>query len=75
MAIHFCGIKNGKIQLVINTPLGAQSRYDEYRIGRSAIKFKIPVITTLSAANAALRAIRIVQNKKLTYSSLQEIFN
>ena len=36
---------------------------------------KIPVITTLSAANAALRAIRIIQNKKLSYSSLQEIFN
>ena len=68
-------IKNKNIHIIINTPLGAQSRYDEYKIGQSAIKFKIPVITTLSAANAALRAIRIIQNKKLSYSSLQEIFN
>ena len=68
-------IKNKKIDIIINTPLGAQSRYDEYQIGKAAIKFKIPVITTLSAANAILRAIRIMQNKKLTYSSLQEIFS
>ena len=68
-------IKNKKIDIIINTPLGAQSRYDEYEIGKAAIKFKIPVITTLSAANAILRAIRIMQNKKLTYSSLQEIFS
>ena len=68
-------IKNNNIHIIINTPLGAQSRYDEYEIGRAAIKFKIPVITTLSGANAALRAIRIMQNKKLNYSSLQEIFD
>jgi len=68
-------IKNNNIHIIINTPLGAQSRYDEYEIGRAAIKFKIPVITTLSGANAALRAIRIMQNKKLSYSSLQEIFD
>tara|TARA_B100001094_G_scaffold273571_1_gene280030 strand:- start:1420 stop:4599 length:3180 start_codon:yes stop_codon:yes gene_type:complete len=68
-------IKNNNIDIIINTPLGAQSRYDEYTIGYNAIKFKIPVITTLSAANAASRAIRIMQNKKLSYYSLQEIFN
>ena len=68
-------IKNNNIHIIINTPLGAQSRYDEYEIGRAAIKFKIPVITTLSGATAALRAIRIMQNKKLNYSSLQEIFD
>ena len=34
-------IKNGEIQLVINTPLGAQSRYDEYQIGKAAIKHNI----------------------------------
>ena len=49
-------------------------RYDEYKIGRAAIEYKIPVITTLSGANAALRAIRF-QNKKLSYNNLQEIFN
>jgi len=66
-------IKNKEIDIIINTPLGEQSRYDEYQIGRAAIAYKIPVITTISGANAIIRAIRIKSNK-LTYSSLQEIF-
>ena len=67
-------IKNNEINLIINTPLGEQSRYDEYKIGRAAIEYKIPVITTLAGAHAALRAIRF-EEKKLTYNSLQEIFH
>ena len=67
-------IKNNEINLIINTPLGEQSRYDEYEIGKAAIQFKIPVITTISGANAVIRAIRI-GSEKLTYSSLQEIFH
>ena len=67
-------IKNNQISMIINTPLGEQSRYDEYEIGKAAIKHKIPVITTISGASAILRAIRIVKNKKLSYTSLQEIF-
>ncbi len=67
-------IKNNEINLIINTPLGEQSRFDEYKIGKAAIEYKIPVITTLAGAHAALRAIRF-QDKKLTYNSLQEIFN
>ena len=67
-------IKNNQIHMIINTPLGKQSRYDEYEIGKVAIKHNIPVITTISGASAILRAIRIVKNKKLTYTSLQKIF-
>ena len=67
-------IKNNEINLIINTPLGEQSRYDEYKIGKAAIEYKIPVITTLAGAHAALRAIRF-EDKKLTYNSLQEIFH
>ena len=66
-------IKNHEIDIIINTPLGEQSRYDEYKIGKIAITYKIPVITTISGANAIIRAIRI-KNNKLSYSSLQEIF-
>ena len=51
-------IKNDTVQLVINTPMGAQAREDEYEIGRSAIRYKIPVITTISGAQAAIRGIR-----------------
>ena len=67
-------IKNGHVQLVINTPLGVQSRYDEYQIGRSSIKYKIPVITTISGAQAAVRGIRNLKSKEINYKSLQDIF-
>ena len=68
-------IKNNSISMIINTPLGSQSRFDEYKIGQAAIKYSIPVITTLSAAKAAVRAIRLVKNNQLSYVSLQDIFN
>lgn len=44
-------VKDGKIQLVINTPLGEESRYDEFSIGWAAIENKVSFITTLSAAS------------------------
>ena len=65
------GIKNGEINLVINTPMGAQSRYDEESIGRSCIQKGIVVITTLSGANAAVRAIRLA-DQKINVRSIQE---
>ena len=67
-------IKNGEIQLVINTPLGAQSRFDEYEIGRASIRYKVIVITTISGAQAAVRGIRNLKSKTINYQSLQEIF-
>ena len=67
-------IKNNKINLIINTPLGAQSRYDEHIIGIAAIKHKIPVITTISAAQAGVRAIRTIKIGQFSHLSLQEIF-
>ena len=62
-------IMNNEIQMVINTPLGSQSRYDEEAIGRACIQKGIMAITTLSGANAAVRAIR--SRKKKTVKSLQ----
>jgi len=67
-------IKNGEIQLVVNTPMGAQAREDEYEIGRSAIRYKVPVITTISGAQAAVRGIRNKMAKQINYQSLQEVF-
>jgi carbamoyl-phosphate synthase large subunit len=67
-------IKNGEVQLVINTPLGAQSRFDEYEIGRSAIRYKVPAITTISGAQAAVRGIRNIKTGSIRYRSLQEVF-
>ena len=68
-------IKNNEIHFIINTPLGQKSRYDEYEIGKSAIRYNIITTTTISGAQAALRAIRRIKNNNLTYKSLQDIFD
>ncbi len=64
------GLKNGDIQLVINTPLGKQSRFDEEAIGRTCIQKGIMAITTLSAAEASVRAIRL--KRKIVVKPIQE---
>ena len=63
-------IKNGEINLVINTPMGAQARYDEGAIGKACVHKGILAITTLSGADAALRAIRAGKNK-ISVKSIQ----
>jgi len=68
------GIKNDDVNLVINTPMGAQARYDEESIGRSCIQKGIQVITTLSGAAAVVRAIRLA-GKKIEVKSIQEYHN
>ena len=67
-------IKNGDVQFIINTPLGQKSRYDEYEIGKSSIRYNVPATTTIAGAQAALRAIRRIKNNKMKYRSLQDIF-
>jgi carbamoyl-phosphate synthase large subunit len=68
-------VKNNEIDIIINTPLGVVAREDEYAIGKSAIRYKIPVFTTLSGAKAAVRAIRTIKLGNFKYRSLQEIFD
>jgi carbamoyl-phosphate synthase large subunit len=65
-------IKSGRIGLVINTPMGSRSRFDEKAIRRAATQHAVPCITTLSGAAAAVNAIRALQREKLTVRSLQE---
>jgi carbamoyl-phosphate synthase large subunit len=62
----------GEIQLVINTPLGAESRYDEAAIRSAALRLRIPCLTTLSAAAAAVEGIRARQEEATGVASLQE---
>ena len=68
-------IKNNEINIIINTPFGGAAREDEYKIGKAAIKYKIPVFTTISGAKAAIRAIQTIKLGNFKYRSLQEIFN
>jgi len=67
-------IKNGNIQLVINTPIGRQGKSDDSHIRKSAIRYRVPYITTLAAAKAAVQGIAAyVDNTKGTgVRSLQE---
>ena len=66
-------IKTSKVQLVINTPLGRESFYDEKSIRRAAIRYNIPCITTLSAAHAAVRGIHALIELKREVSCLQDL--
>ena len=66
-------IKTGKVQLVVNTPLGRESFYDEKSIRRAAIRYNIPCITTLSAAHAAVRGIHALIELKREVSCLQDL--
>jgi carbamoyl-phosphate synthase large subunit len=63
-------IKNGEIQLVINTPLGKVSKYDDSYIRKAAVKYRVPYITTLAAAMAAAKGIAAYKGSGLTVESL-----
>jgi carbamoyl-phosphate synthase large subunit len=63
---------NGSVDLIVNTPLGKESFYDEVAIRRAALDRDVPCLTTLSAASAAFEAIRARAAGALTYAPLQE---
>jgi len=65
-------IVNGHIDLIVNTPAGKQSEYDDSYIRKSAIKYNIPYITTTAAAFAATQGIKERRNGNYTVKSLQE---
>ncbi len=65
------GIMNGEIQLVINTPSGKLSQYDDSYIRKAAIKYKVTYITTLAAASAAAKGIAAYRQGKPGVRSLQ----
>jgi carbamoyl-phosphate synthase large subunit len=52
--------------------VGETSRFDEFAIGRSALQYKVPFVTTLSAALSAIEAIKKLKHGKITVKSLQE---
>jgi carbamoyl-phosphate synthase large subunit len=67
-------IKRGEIALVINTPLGRTSHYDEQAIRKAALQFNVPTVTTMTGAEALIEAIGFKLNgEKISVRSLQEI--
>jgi carbamoyl-phosphate synthase large subunit len=65
-------IKNRKIQLIINTPSGEEAQTDARLIRRSALTYKIPIITTIAGAKATAAAIRSLQATDLDVQVIQE---
>jgi len=65
-------LKNGEIQLIINTPFGQIPRQDENMIRSQAILRRVCIITTLSGARAALQGIKAQREKPVEVRSLQE---
>ncbi len=59
------------MQLVLNTPLGPSTHSDGAQIRSAATRMDMPLLTTLSAAAAAVEAIRALRHKALSYRSLQ----
>ena len=64
---------NGGVQLIINTPLGRASQFDETAIRKAALPLRIPLITTMSGARAAVDGIRVMLHEKPSVISLQEL--
>ncbi|MBN2385729.1 MAG: carbamoyl-phosphate synthase large subunit [Anaerolineales bacterium] len=68
-------IRGGAVQLILNTPLGPQAHSDGAEIRAAATVMGIPLLTTLSAAMAAVSAIQALRQKDLQYRSLQAHFS
>ncbi|TVQ18587.1 MAG: carbamoyl-phosphate synthase large subunit [Leptolyngbya sp. DLM2.Bin15] len=65
-------IKNHQIQLVINTPIGATAQIDDRAIRRTALAYKVPIVTTIAGAKATASAIRALQSQPLEVKAIQD---
>ena len=65
-------IKNGQIQLIMNIPTGEEARADGRTIRRTALTYKIPIVTTMAGAKATTAAIQSLQSQPLSVQALQE---
>jgi len=65
-------IKNGDIDLVINTPIGKGPKYDEYQLRRQSLIHGVPIITTIRGALAALEGIGTLRGGGMRVKSIQE---
>ena len=68
-------IKNKQIQFIINTPNSEEeTQMDGRKIRRSALDYKLPIITTIAGAKATVEAIRSLQSEPLQVKALQDYF-
>jgi carbamoyl-phosphate synthase large subunit len=67
-------IVNRKVDLVVNTPLGRESFFDDRTVRRAAMMHEVPCITTLTGAAAAVQAIRALRQQGLGVRALQDYY-
>jgi len=65
-------VKQNEVHLLINTPSGKLGRRDEIRMRSAAVQYGVPLVTTLSAAEATVGAIDALRKKEFRVKSLQE---
>jgi carbamoyl-phosphate synthase large subunit len=67
-------IVNRKIDLIVNTPLGRESFFDDRAVRRAAMMQEVPCITTLTGAAAAVAAIRAMREQGVGVRALQDYY-
>jgi carbamoyl-phosphate synthase large subunit len=67
-------LKNGRVDLIFNTPSGKGARTDEGKIRATAVQHGVPCITTIQAAEAAIMAMESLLHEELTVQALQDRF-
>jgi carbamoyl-phosphate synthase large subunit len=67
-------IVNRKVDIVVNTPLGRESFFDDRAVRRAAMMHEVPCITTLTGAAAAVQAIRALRQQGLGVRALQDYY-
>jgi len=68
-------IKNEEINLIINTPAGKTAKDDAYSIRQAAVRYHIPIMTTIQAAKAAINGMLTVKNRnKMSVMAIQDYY-
>jgi carbamoyl-phosphate synthase large subunit len=67
-------IVNGSVNLVVNTPLGRESFFDDRAVRRAAMIYEVPCITTLTGAAAAVSAIKAMRHQGVGVRALQDYY-
>ena len=67
-------IKNKDINLIINTPVGRTSKYDDSYIRMRAIQYKIPYLTSMAAAEASVEGIEVTKESKILPKAIQDYY-
>ena len=67
-------IVNRTINLIVNTPLGRESFFDDRAVRRAAMMYEVPCITTLTGAAAAVSAIRALRDEGVGVKALQDYY-